>query len=148
MPDVYNTITTAEPSMIQRIAIALEVRAADRQQQRMLESYLHEIQFPPAAKVVEVGCGTGPVARRLATWPNVAEVIGLDPSSVFIAKARRLGQHRRPPRQPAVVDKIRSKRLRTYLQRVQRPRAKGRRRVVPVVDGQPASRPQHAKRLP
>jgi ubiquinone/menaquinone biosynthesis C-methylase UbiE len=91
MPDVYNTITTAEPSMIQRIAIALEVRAADRQQQRMLESYLHEIQFPPAAKVVEVGCGTGPVARRLATWPNVAEVIGLDPSSVFIAKARELG---------------------------------------------------------
>jgi len=94
MPDVYNTITTAEPSMIQRIATALEVRAADRQQRHMLESYLIEIQFPPASRVVEVGCGTGPVARRLATWPNVAEVIGLDPSAVFIAKARELGaQH-------------------------------------------------------
>lgn len=90
MPDVYNTITTAEPSMVQRIAAVLEVRAADRQQQQMLDSYLTEIQFPPGAKVVEVGCGTGPVARRLATWPNVVEVIGLDPSAVFIAKARDL----------------------------------------------------------
>jgi ubiquinone/menaquinone biosynthesis C-methylase UbiE len=94
MPDVYNTITSAEPSIVERIATALEVRAADRQQRRMLESYLNEIQFPPAARVLEVGCGTGPVARRLATWPNVAEVIGLDPSAVFIAKARELSaQH-------------------------------------------------------
>jgi len=90
MPDVYNAITTAEPSMLERIATVLEVRAADRQQQQMLEGYLSEIEFPPAAKVVEIGCGTGPVARRLSTWPNVAEVIGLDPSSVFIAKAREL----------------------------------------------------------
>ena len=90
MPDVYNAITTAETSMLERIATVLEVRAADRQQQQMLEGYLGEIQFPPAAKVVEIGCGTGPVARRLATWPNVAEVIGLDPSAVFIAKAREL----------------------------------------------------------
>src|SRR6516164_3192044 len=94
MPDVYNTITTAEPSVIQRIATALEVRAADRQQRHMLESYLTEIEFPPGARVVEVGCGTGPVARRLATWPNVAEVIGLDPSAAFITIARELGaQH-------------------------------------------------------
>jgi ubiquinone/menaquinone biosynthesis C-methylase UbiE len=94
MPDVYNTIATADTNLVQRIATALEVRAADRQQQHMLESYLNEIQFPPAARVLEVGCGTGPVARRLATWPNVAEVIGLDPSAIFIAKARELSaQH-------------------------------------------------------
>ena len=90
MPDVYNTITTAEANIVQRIAAALEVRGADRQQRDMLESYLNEIRFPPAARVLEVGCGTGPVARRLATWPNVAEVIGLDPSPIFIAKAREL----------------------------------------------------------
>jgi ubiquinone/menaquinone biosynthesis C-methylase UbiE len=90
MPDVYNTITTAERSMLERIATVLEVRASDRQQRHMLEAYLSEIQFPPAAKVIEVGCGTGPVARRLATWPNVAQVIGLDPSAIFIAKAREL----------------------------------------------------------
>ncbi len=66
MPDVYNIITNAEPSMINRIAGVLEVRAADLQQKKMLESYLTEIQFPPAAKVVEIGCGGGTSPRNVA----------------------------------------------------------------------------------
>ncbi len=72
MPDVYNTITSAEPALVQRIAEALEVRAAEPQQKSMLRSYLPEIKFPANARVIEVGCGTGPVARQLAAWPNVA----------------------------------------------------------------------------
>jgi ubiquinone/menaquinone biosynthesis C-methylase UbiE len=93
MPDVYNTITTADPSMVQRISSVLEIRAADPQQKTMLKSYLAEIDFPLNARVLEVGCGTGAVTRQLATWPNVAQVIGIDPSPVFVAKARELGTH-------------------------------------------------------
>jgi len=70
MPDVYNTITSAEPALVQRIAQALEVRGADDQQKSMLGSYLAEIKFPANARVIEVGCGTGPVSRRLVGWPN------------------------------------------------------------------------------
>ena len=90
MPDVYNTITSAEPALVQRIAQALEVRGADDQQKSMLGSYLAEIKFPANARVIEVGCGTGPVSRRLAGWPNVGQVVGVDPSSAFVEKARQL----------------------------------------------------------
>jgi ubiquinone/menaquinone biosynthesis C-methylase UbiE len=91
MPDVYNTITSAEPALVQRIAQALEVRGADDQQKSMLGSYLAEIKFPANARVIEVGCGTGPVSRRLAGWQNVGQVVGVDPSSAFVEKARQLG---------------------------------------------------------
>ena len=40
--------------------------------------------------MLEVGCGTGAVTRVLATWPGVAKTIGVDPSPVFVAKARKL----------------------------------------------------------
>lgn len=53
MPDVYNTITSAEPVLVQRIARALDVRGADVQQKRMLGSYLEEITFPTDARVIE-----------------------------------------------------------------------------------------------
>jgi ubiquinone/menaquinone biosynthesis C-methylase UbiE len=91
MPDVYNTITSAEPALVQRIAQALEVRGADVQQRSMLGSYLGEMTFPTNARVIEIGCGTGPVARRLAGWPHVGEVVGVDPCSAFVEEARRLG---------------------------------------------------------
>ena len=90
MPDVYNTITSAQPALVQRIAQALEVRGADLQQKSMLGSYLAEIKFPANARVIEIGCGTGPVSRRLAGWPYVGEVIGIDPSPIFLDKAREL----------------------------------------------------------
>jgi SAM-dependent methyltransferase len=40
--------------------------------------------------VLEVGCGTGPVARVLAAWPHVGEVVGVDPSPYLVEKARTL----------------------------------------------------------
>jgi SAM-dependent methyltransferase len=56
----------------------------------MLRTYLRDIQFPDRARVVEIGCGTGPIARVLAAWPNVGEVVGVDPSPYLIDKARAL----------------------------------------------------------
>ena len=90
MPDVYATITEAEPAVVEQIAKILELRAADPQQQAMREAYLSEIEFPEGARVLEVGCGPGPVSRALASWPRVGEVVGIDPSPTFLAKAREL----------------------------------------------------------
>ena len=56
----------------------------------MLNTYLSDIEFPEQARVLEVGCGTGPVCRVLATVPNVAEVVGVDPSTYLLDKAREL----------------------------------------------------------
>ena len=90
MADVYATIGQADPAIQERLAGILEMRAADPQQRAMLDSYLSEIDFPRGARVLEIGCGTGSVARVLAGRTSVAEVIGIDPSPVFIAKARAL----------------------------------------------------------
>jgi ubiquinone/menaquinone biosynthesis C-methylase UbiE len=90
MPDVFASITEAPPQALEMIAGVLELRASIPQQQEMLRTYLRDIEFPHGARVLEVGCGTGPVARVLATWPEVGEVVGVDPSPYLIDKARAL----------------------------------------------------------
>jgi ubiquinone/menaquinone biosynthesis C-methylase UbiE len=90
MPDVYATITAADIQIQQRLADVLELRAADPQQKEILKVSLSRIDFPADARVLEIGCGTGAVMRALGTFPAVAEVTGVDPSPVFLAKAREL----------------------------------------------------------
>jgi ubiquinone/menaquinone biosynthesis C-methylase UbiE len=90
MPDVFASIIDVPDEMIETIANVLEMRAAIPSQQAMLRDYLSEIQFPTGAKVLEIGCGTGPVCRMLGEWPNVAKVTGIDPSPKLIEKAKEL----------------------------------------------------------
>lgn len=92
MPDVFSDITKASPDVLEAIVNVLEMRAADPQLQAMLESYLSEIELPDSAQILEVGSGTGSVARRLARLEQAKQVIGLDPSPVFLAKARELAK--------------------------------------------------------
>jgi ubiquinone/menaquinone biosynthesis C-methylase UbiE len=89
MADVYATITEADEATQERIADVLELRAADPQQRAMLEHYLADLRLREGARVLEIGCGTGAVARVIARRTEVAEVIGIDPSPVFIERARR-----------------------------------------------------------
>ena len=92
VPDVYATITEAEPAVVAGLVDILELRASDPQQREMREAYLADIEFPSDARVVEVGCGPGPVARALASRPGVGEVVGVDPSPIFIEKGRELAR--------------------------------------------------------
>lgn len=92
MPDVYSRITEIDQQTQERLIDVLEMRSNDPQQRAMWDSYLFEIEFPPAAQVLEVGCGTGAISRILAQRPGVGRVLGVDPSPVFIAKARELAQ--------------------------------------------------------
>ena len=61
MPDIYATITTLDSAALNQLACVLEMRATDLQQQRMRAHYFGQIPFPSQARVLEVGCGTGPV---------------------------------------------------------------------------------------
>jgi ubiquinone/menaquinone biosynthesis C-methylase UbiE len=90
MADVYATIADADHEVQERLATVLERRAADRQQQGMLRAYLADIDLVEGAAVLEVGCGTGAVSRELAGRPGIDRVVGIDPSPVFLAAARRL----------------------------------------------------------
>ncbi len=90
MPDIYTKVTEAPSQILVGLMAALELRAADPQQRAMLQTYLTDATLPRGARVLEVGCGTGAVTRVLATWPGVGEAIGVDPSPVFVARAREL----------------------------------------------------------
>jgi ubiquinone/menaquinone biosynthesis C-methylase UbiE len=90
MPDVFAHITQASPAVLEAIAQTLELRATLPQYQAVLSAYLSDIAFPPNARVLEVGCGTGAVARFVAQWPQVAAVVGTDPSPALVDKARAL----------------------------------------------------------
>ena len=90
MTDVFANITAAPLKALEMISNVLELRAAIPQQQEMLRTYLRDIEFPDRAKVLEIGCGTGPVARVLAGWPNVEEVVAVDPSEYLVEKAGTL----------------------------------------------------------
>lgn len=92
MPDVYVNISEADPALVGPLIDILELRAADHGQREMRDAYLTDVEFRPGARVVEVGCGPGPVSRALASRPGIAEVVGVDPSPIFIAKARELGR--------------------------------------------------------
>ena len=90
MPDVWNTFNELDASTQARLAEVLEIRAADSRQQAMRRAFLSSIDFPAAARVLEVGCGTGVLTRMLARCPGVADVVGLDRGLSLIERAREL----------------------------------------------------------
>ena len=92
MPDVYANITTLDEPMLETIAGVLEQRSADPQQIEMQKQYFAWLDLPPGATVLEGGCGTGAVARHLASYTEAGRVLGLDPSPYFIEKAIALGK--------------------------------------------------------
>jgi SAM-dependent methyltransferase len=92
MPDLYIKVTEAPAPVLEGLMAALERRAADPQLRAMLNTYLTDASFPRGSRVLEVGCGTGAVTRTLATWPGVSAAVGVDPSPVFVAKARELAR--------------------------------------------------------
>jgi ubiquinone/menaquinone biosynthesis C-methylase UbiE len=90
MPDVWSSFTVLDPATQDRLADVLETRGADPQQQAMREAFLADIPFPPRARVLDVGCGTGVLTRGLARLSQVARVVGVDPAAPLLARAAML----------------------------------------------------------
>lgn len=90
MADVYADITSAPPAILETLIQAMESRAADPRQKAIREALFAAAMLPQDAEVLEAGCGTGAVCRELARRVGVATVTGLDPSPVFLARARQL----------------------------------------------------------
>jgi spermidine synthase len=67
----------------------LELRAADPQRRAMRPRDPMDATLPRGARVLEVGGGAGAVTRVPATWPGVADTIGVDPSPVTQKRWRR-----------------------------------------------------------
>jgi len=90
--DLFQTLADAPSEVVTMIADALEMRARDAAQHAILESYILDLSFNPGSVVVEIGCGTGVVCRRFAEIENVDKVVGIEPASILIDKARELAK--------------------------------------------------------
>jgi len=77
--DFHPRFTELEASTVANVAEAMEMRPVAP---ALLQG----------TRVLEVGCGTGAIARLLAGDPRVREVVAVDPSPVLIARARKLAE--------------------------------------------------------
>jgi ubiquinone/menaquinone biosynthesis C-methylase UbiE len=90
MSDVWASVSGLEAETQTRLAEVLEACGADAQQQAMRRAFLELIDFPADARVLEVGCGSGVLTRRLAEWPAVGAVTGVDGAESLLSTAREL----------------------------------------------------------
>lgn len=87
--DVYGRTDELDGRTLQAIARRLEARGAHPRYQRMIADYLDRVDVDAARRVVELGCGTGVVARTLARRRHfTGHVLGIDLSPVLIERAR------------------------------------------------------------
>ena len=90
MPDIWGAIAEADVATQQTLANVLGMLESDAELQASLETFIAEVVYPPDARVLEIGSGTGRLARAVAKRPGVAHVTGIDPSPVLTEKAREL----------------------------------------------------------
>ncbi|MBS7619506.1 methyltransferase domain-containing protein [Candidatus Bathyarchaeota archaeon] len=57
---------------------------------KVLEKEFEIVDLKPGMKVLDAGCGTGAVARKMATKVSPGEVYGIDIDPLFICEARKL----------------------------------------------------------
>ena len=89
MADVHARYTEVEAAAVAKVAEAMEVRPADPQRRGMLDRAA-DLAPSRGTRVLEVGCGTGTIARLLARDSRVREVVGVDPSPLLVSKAQHL----------------------------------------------------------
>lgn len=92
MTDMWATVATLDPATQDRLANVLETRGADPRQQAMRRAFLADIAIPSGVRVLDVGCGTGVLTRALARWPGVGAVVGVDPATSLLVRARQLAE--------------------------------------------------------
>jgi ubiquinone/menaquinone biosynthesis C-methylase UbiE len=92
-PALWRVFRTPLTRNFDRLAPEWDATRVSRERLAPMVAALESLPDPPA-RALDVGTGTGAVARLLAElWPD-AEVTGIDASTGMIAEARRLGNER------------------------------------------------------
>jgi SAM-dependent methyltransferase len=88
-----STITAAEEARVRDQAQLLELRGQGDDQAAIREAYLDLLGVAPGEHVLDLGCGTGVVARATArrVGPN-GRVVALDPSEVLLVVGREIAE--------------------------------------------------------
>ena len=88
MTDLYIRIREQPREVLDTIANSLNVRASEPAMQTICARYMAKIVLPEGARVLEIGCGNGATTKLIMQHVNPAQLVGIDPSSVFIDMAR------------------------------------------------------------
>jgi arsenite methyltransferase len=91
MTDPFQDVDAGGDDFVDAVAQALEVRAQEPIMVKIVEDYLDLISYPPGGIHIEVGAGTGVIARRLAARATTGQVISTDPSPGLVAAGQKLG---------------------------------------------------------
>jgi ubiquinone/menaquinone biosynthesis C-methylase UbiE len=87
--DPYARITELDEATVASLAERFEIRAADPRQRQLWNDALSRAPSPAGPRVLEVGCGTGIITALIADLPGATEVVGVDPATGFVDRARR-----------------------------------------------------------
>ena len=99
--DVMTSINELDEKTVQMFIDRLEFRGKDPTFIQYREAYLDKLDLSHASYVLDIGCGTGVVARALVQRPDFSgRVLGVDQSPVFIEAAQRLAA------QEGVTDRV------------------------------------------
>lgn len=97
--DPHRFVNELEDGAVQRLIARLESRGGDAVFSRLFDQYVERLRFSRSAKVLEVGCGTGTFARRLARRETFfGPIVGVDQSPTFIMTATELALKERVDR--------------------------------------------------
>lgn len=89
--DPYRITDQVDANMLEMMVARLEERGRDARFLGMIDDYLDAAGISEAKEVLDLGCGTGVVARRMAARMDfTGRVTGIDLSPQLIAKAREL----------------------------------------------------------
>ncbi len=91
MTDPFQNVDAGGTDFVVAVANALEARAQEPVMVKIVDDYLDLIPYPPGGTHIEVGAGTGVIARRLAARATNGQVISTDPSLGLVAAGQELG---------------------------------------------------------
>jgi SAM-dependent methyltransferase len=92
MADPFQDVSAAGAEFVEIFARQLELRAAEPAMVDIVEAYLDDIPWDDVAFAVDVGCGTGPVTRRMAARSPDTRIVGLEPSPELLEHARTFAE--------------------------------------------------------
>jgi ubiquinone/menaquinone biosynthesis C-methylase UbiE len=87
MTGLLARIAEQPPEVLNAIANSMNVRASEPAMQAICARYMTQIALPLGARVLEVGCGNGAATRLIMQHVGPAQLVGIDPSPVFVDMA-------------------------------------------------------------
>jgi len=90
MADPFQNVSAAGEAFIAAFTTQLEVRAAEPAMRAIVEAYLDDVDWSGVSLAVELGCGTGPIARAMAARCVNGRVLGTEPSVELLDHGRGL----------------------------------------------------------